>query len=443
MPVRRLRAGALAGCAALAVGLLPLGATARAAGPAGLPDPSRTVLGAGDGWGAAEGGVIGGSEADRAHTYTVTDRAGLVAALNDRDPTPKIIKIRGTVDVNTDDAGRVLGCADYAVDGYTIEDYLAAYDPQVWGWEREPEGPLEDARHASQLAQRERVRLSVGSNTTIIGEGRDARLLGASLSVQNAENVIIRNLTLEDAADCFPSWDPTDGQFGNWNSEYDAIELRGSRHVWIDHNTFTDGRNPDSGLPHYFGRLYQQHDGLLDIVRGTDLVTVSWNVFREHDKTMIIGNGDGAGADDRGRLRITLHHNLFHNVNERAPRVRFGQVDVYNNHYRQDEGGRFGYSWGVGFESRLVAEHNAFTLARGTTADRVIRPFNDGQSLTARDNWFNGRRVDLIAAYHATGPARTVGEDAGWTPALRTRVDHPAAVPVLVGLYAGSGRLIG
>ncbi|ONK15225.1 Pectate lyase precursor [Streptomyces sp. MP131-18] len=161
-------------------------------------------------------------------------------------------------------------------------------------------------------------------------------------SAAGAENVIVRNRTFEDTFDCFPQWDPTDGEFGEWHSEYNSLVPYGSRRVWGDHDTFTDGRRPDDAQPRYFGRLLRQHDGQLDIVRGTDLVTVSWNAFTEHDKTIVLGNSDGAAADDRGKPRTTFHHNLFHDVNERAPRVRYGQADVYNNHFRQDAGARYG-----------------------------------------------------------------------------------------------------
>ncbi|MGO4431632.1 pectate lyase, partial [Streptomyces sp. MCAF7] len=117
---------------------------------------------------------------------------------------------------------------------------------------------------------------------------------------------------------------------------------------------------PDSAQPRYYGQLYQQHDGELDVVRGADLVTASWNLFADHDKTLMIGNSDSAGATDRGKLRVTLHHNVFKNIVERAPRVRFGKVDVYNNHYIAPADG-YAYSWGVGVESQLYAEANAFT----------------------------------------------------------------------------------
>lgn len=429
----------LAGCAALGLGLLPAAAHGTAAG-AGI---ARATLPAGDGWGSAEGGVTGGADADREHVYTVTTRAELADALAAGEPgTPKIIRVAGTIDANTDDQGNALTCEDYATDGYTLDGYLAAYDPETWGHEM-PSGPLEDARLASAARQAERVTLHVGSHTTLVGVGDDARLLGVSLQVEDVENVIVRNLTFEDAFDCFPQWDGTNE--GEWNSEYDNLVLAGARHVWVDHNTFTDGRRPDSEQPDHLGHIYQQHDGLVDIVRGADLVTLSWNVFTEHSKTNLVGNSDGAGDTDTGRLRATFHHNLWHNVGERAPRVRFGQVDAYNNHYRHtaDSSVPYVYSWGIGFDAHLVAERNAFTLPASLDPATVIKQWTPGTAMTESGNRVNGRAVDLLAVYNAANPDARLGDDAGWTPELRRRVDPVAALPRLIDAHAGAGQLPG
>ena len=75
--------------------------------------------------------------------------------------------------------------------------------------------------------------------------------------MQDVDNVIVRNITFNNAFDCFPQWDPTDGSAGNWNSEFDNFSIRGATHVWVDHNTFTDGDYPDSLLPTYYTREYQ------------------------------------------------------------------------------------------------------------------------------------------------------------------------------------------
>jgi pectate lyase len=214
----------------------------------------------------------------------------------------------------------------------------------------------------------------------------------------------------------------------------------GATHVWLDHNTFTDGDHPDSSLPTYYGRIYEQHDGELDIVKGADHVTASWNVFADHDKTILIGNSDSAStaAVDRGHLKVTLHHNLFTGLVERAPRVRFGQVDSYNNHFVADS--TYGYSYGIGMESQLVAEHNAFTLPDSVGAGLILKKWKEAP-LTATDNYVNGVPTDLIAVHNAQIPAETLQSGAGWTPVLRTKVDAPRAVPGIVDHRAGAGRI--
>ncbi|NYI03196.1 pectate lyase family protein [Allostreptomyces psammosilenae] len=413
--------------------------------PAGYERLARQPLADGDGWASADGGTTGGSAATPEQVFVVDDRAELVAALggdnasNGANDTPKIIYLRGTIDANTDDAGNPLSCADYATDGYSLEAYLAAYDPAVWGRDSEPSGPLEEARLASQRRQAERVQIRVGSNTTIIGLGDDARLLGGNLLLRGVDNVIIRNVTFEDAADCFPQWDPTDGSTGNWNSEYDTVTVHSSTHVWVDHSTFTDGRNPDSELPHYYGRIWQQHDGLLDITHGSDLVTLSWNRFADHGKTHLIGSTNSP-TYDVGKLRVTLHHNSYANVEERAPRVRYGQVDVYNNLYTVGAEAAYAYGIGVGVRSQIVAERNFFVLEGERGAADVLYNWG-GTAISESGNIVDGRPVSLRSAFNAANPDLALGDDAGWTPTLRTHV-HPAwAVPALVGFGAGAGRL--
>src|SRR5262249_32596594 len=155
--------------------------------------------------------------------------------------------------------------------------YLATYDPAVWG-RVNPSGPLEEARVRSVANQTRYTQINVGPNTTIVGE-RGAKLENLTLMVDTANNLIVRNLNFGDASDCFPAWSPTGGEAGNWNSQFDLMSVRRSENVWVDHNTFNDGDNPDSGQPVHFGRPYQVHDGSLDITHTASLVTVSYNRF--------------------------------------------------------------------------------------------------------------------------------------------------------------------
>ncbi|GGU21396.1 pectate lyase family protein [Streptomyces lavendofoliae] len=423
----RIMGVTLAGCTALVLSLTPAHAAA---------DPGRQTLAAGDGWASEGAGTKGGAAADAAHTHTVRTWAEFRAALAPGDGAPRLIRVVGTLDATEG------GCAAFEADGYDFDRYLADYDPAVWGHETPVSGPQEDLRAASAQAQARAVKVYVPARTTIVGVGRNAGITGGSLQIQNVDDVIVRNLTVESPLDCFPQWDPTDGATGAWNSEYDAMVVYGSTHVWIDHNTFTDGRYPDSSLPRYFGEIYQQHDGELDIVRGANHVTASWNVFADHDKTLMIGNSDGAAATDAGKLKVTLHHNLFTGVVERAPRVRFGQVDAYNNHYvvKKDQVPAYAYSFGVGIESRLYAEKNAFTLPEGVAAGKILKKWKEAP-LTAVDNRVNGRPADLIAAHNALNPDNPLRSGAGWTPGLRTRVDDARAVPAIVGARAGAGKV--
>ncbi|MGI5507372.1 pectate lyase family protein [Lentzea sp. CA-135723] len=372
-------------------------------------DPARQVLPAGDGWASAGPGTTGGSAAATVHE--VRTKAQLVAAL--AAPGPRLVKIRGVIDANTGVDGKPLRCTDYATDGYTLAGYLAAYDPATWGWEKEPEGALEEARKASARKQEAAIALTVNPDTTIIGVGKNAGIAGGSLRIHGSRNVIVRNLTFRDTHDCFPQWDPTDtspgASPGNWNSLYDSVSIQRSEHVWIDHNTFTDAPNPDSSQPLHFGRPYQVHDGQLDITNGADLVTVERNVFAEHGKTMLIGSSN-TSTTDPGKLRVSVHHNVFRNVLERAPRVRFGQVHVYNNLYE----GAQTYSWGVGVKSQIYAQNN---YIRGIDPAKVVYNWG-GTAITDVGNLVDGRSTSLVEAHNAANPGKPLATDAGWTPAL-------------------------
>lgn len=442
-----------AGAALLAAALVVTTATPASAAPADAP-PSRVAgqlgrqaLPANDGWAAEGPGTTGGAAASADRVHVVHSRAELVAALggdnatNATDGSPKIVYVDGTVDGFEGPDGALLDCADLADPEYSLDAYLAAYDPAEWG-RVSPSGPLEAARVRSVANQTRQTQINVGSNTTIIGL-RDARLTGLTLMIDRVSNVIVRNIEFVDARDCFPAWSPTDGEAGNWNSQYDQISVRRSEHVWVDHNTFTDGDNPDSAQPRYFGRPYQAHDGSLDVTHTASLVTASWNRFAGRDKLMLIGSSNTVGPDV-GRLKVTVHHNLFDGDLQRLPRVRFGQVDVHENHYRLGGAG-FEYALGVGVQSALYAENNFFTLADDVDPADLIHDWG-GTALTERGSWVRqgdgpARPVNLLDAYNAAHDP-DLGGDAGWMPTLRATPPLPTPlVPLIVGAWSGAGRL--
>lgn len=327
--------------------------------PAGAPAPfDRT-----EGWADYSKYTTGGAAATAETTYTVTNKAEFAAALNKASSTAKIIYVQGMIDLGVDESGKSLGAMDYMqmagiTDYATYEDYQKAY---IAACSVTSESQLQSTRTALYTIQKGIVQMKIGSNTSIIGIGSDAGFKNGSLVVDGASNVVIRNLNVEDAFDYFPSWDPSDGYI---NSEYDNIVISNSSYVWVDHCTLSDGDRPDSTLPKFqipgIGntKTWMAHDGLLDVVRGSQYVTISWNVFKEHDKSILIGSSD-TSTTDPGKLQVTLHHNHMIGLGQRMPRVRFGQVHVFNNFYDNPKS----YCIAVGANARVFSEGNHFPRA--------------------------------------------------------------------------------
>ncbi|WP_246568268.1 pectate lyase family protein [Streptomyces flaveus] len=195
-----------------------------------------------------------------------------------------------------------------------------------------------------------------------------------------------------------------------------ALAVITGRNIWIDHCTFTDGRYPDrTAPPGFHGERVQRHDGLLDIEDGSDFITVSDSRFTDHDKAVLIGSGDGRGDRDRGHLKVTFVRNLFTDIGQRAPRVRFGQVHVVNNVYR-GRGGDTGYALGIGVESAMVSERNVFLYEGPDASSALVVAIYGGTRFRDTGSWLNGRPAGLDAAAAAEA-ADGFTTDTGWAPA--------------------------
>lgn len=352
------------------------------------------------GWASQNGGTSGGRAAAASAIYKVNSASQLLAALKAQGNAAKIIKLYGTIDMTSADNG----------------------------------GPFTSA---SDQAARNAIRLP--GNTTLIGVGSDAKVVNASIKIKDVENVIVRNLTIVNPCDINPLWDSNDGSSGNWNSQYDGVTIDGARHVWIDHNVFTDAPQTDDKLPVAYGKTKQCHDGALDVKNGADYVTVSNNRFELHQKNNLIGSSDSTTSDE-GHLTVTFHGNYFVNVSERAPRVRFGKVHVYNNYY---EGNRaysaypHYYSIGVGYKAKIISQNNAFDIAGATSCPDVVK--NPGSSsktgaITDTGSLLNGTELSLAGSCHFSSAV-------GWTMPYSVNLLPAAEVKQAVKSNAGVGKL--
>ncbi len=132
-------------------------------------------------------------------------------------------------------------------------------------------------------------------------------MTGGGFIVDGTQNVIIQNLAVS-----FP--------VGT-----DAITVQAAQHVWIDHCELYSDTDPGHDTSYY--------GWLANIKHASDFVTVSWTRFHDHYNTAQIGHSDTNGAEDMGHLTVRFHHNLFQSTQSGLPRVRFGTVHVFNNHY--------------------------------------------------------------------------------------------------------------
>lgn len=227
----------------------------------------------------------------------------------------------------------------------------------------------------------------VASDKTVIGVGTSGHITGSGLNIADVENVIIQNLTFTDSND-------------------DAINVQYSTDVWIDHNDVSGA-----------------YDGGIDVKRASDHVTVSWNHTHGMDKNMLLGHDDGNGGEDIGKLRVTYDHNWFDGVNQRNPRVRFGDpVHVLNNYYN-DIG-----SYGV------ASTEDAGVLVEGNYFENTDDPYHLGEansgpgSIEARDNHFVNS---------------SEGQDGGTVAGIpySYQVDNPADIKSIVMSGAGVGKI--
>lgn len=151
--------------------------------------------------------------------------------------------------------------------------------------------------------------INVKSDKTIDGRGANIRITKYGLKLITVSNVIISNVKIENLSNSQPV-----DNFG------DAIQIRyGTRDVWIDHVSMAGAR-----------------DELLEIGHDSRAITVSWNRFSNSGFGMIVGL---APSQTESKVTtVTMHHNLFSGLNERAPRLRYGKVHAYNNYF---------YDWGA------------------------------------------------------------------------------------------------
>lgn len=219
----------------------------------------------------------------------------------------------------------------------------------------------EDTKTASiSNAYKKIIQITVANNTAIIGLNGGGYVRGGSFSVKDVSNVVIRNISLKDAVDPFPHHESGDG----WNAQHDLVSIDNGKNIWIDHCIFEDTLTLGKAAN---GEKLQVYDGLCDMKSTTTNVTVSNCVFKNHDKTMLIGSSDNDGAGDPTARKISLFYNYWLNCGQRCPFVRNSLCHVLNNFYDSDSERIYNSQTSINARAGSVvcAENNYFGSVAG------------------------------------------------------------------------------
>ncbi len=152
------------------------------------------------------------------------------------------------------------------------------------------------------------------SNITIIGASDSSANFGIHIA-GNAHNVIVQNMMIGllqggEAADSISIEGMSSGQPSN---------------IWIDHNTIF------ASLTSCPGAGDASFDGGIDMKKGANHITVSYNHVYNYQKVALNGYSDSDTAN--ANARTTYHNNRFEHVKSRLPLQRFGMTHIFNNYF--------------------------------------------------------------------------------------------------------------
>lgn len=325
--------------------------------------------------------------------------------------------------------------------------------------------------------------LALGSNKTIYSAYGSGGFRRGSLSIAGKNNVMLRNLKFREL------WEWDDATTGEYDrNDWDYLNITSAtsganvtaraHHIWIDHCDFE-----------------RSYDGLFDFVHGADLITVSWckvagAVSGESERWMqrqlayleanrgsfayfnsrrssltleqiaaaemlqkksnLVGNGTDAStaAHDTGHLNVTFHHNWYVAIDQRMPRLRFGNAHVFNLLADSRAGRSVGglSSMGVAATSNgavrlensmFLDVRNPITISAGSEPSgrvTVVDSVNlDGVTLS--DKGFDATRVVAAERFSWNRPAVATGlgnwpsadatiMPAGYLPAGKSMADY-------------------
>ncbi|MBV9928552.1 MAG: immunoglobulin domain-containing protein [Acidobacteria bacterium] len=366
---------------------------------------------------ATGGGLLPESDPNYRKVYTATD---LVAALGSK--TVKVIEIMNDLDL---------------------------------GYNEVPAAARTGALRTAAAPLTHPVLLQTGVSTIDIQDktnltifsANGATIRHAEFNIKRANSLLIRNLKFDELWE----WDESSkGNFDKQDWDFITVDMT-SDNVWIDHCTFT-----------------KAYDGVVDVKGGSKNVTISWssfvadgggpnsfvrkqidaleanraaypmynflrtNGFSTEDIIAIARSqkkGHLVGANEFDTLnanhRLTLHHNYYLNMQDRMPRLRGGDVHVFNVYVNNTEalaakdlraarvaamtptnaakltGSSPTYHFDVTLNGSISTEGGAVMLEKSQLVD-VLSPLRNNQ-VSASQPEYTGKVIALDTLYTLRG----------------------------------------
>ncbi|TRM55446.1 polysaccharide lyase family 1 protein [Schizophyllum amplum] len=394
-----------------------------------------------------------GGTTNESAVYVVSTLADLKEAAE--LPYTKTIYVNGTIHGNALDDGSMADCQTYidttgsdnsASRQFNFTLYILAFNETYTALvdAAAEAGETFEGRNATEYSellshqngwrptvvatQKSQVGVRLTNNTSLVGLDTSAALDGINLYLSSIDNVWVRNLKLVSPADCFPAPETFPS---SWNAEYDAVGLVTSTNVWVDGCELQDQLSGEYVVPDELdGWQVDRFDGLFDCEDGTDNVTFSHNIVRNHHKSLLIGGGTKEADRDLGKMHFTIFGNHFDSSASRNPLMRFGTFDIASNLYsyandaeplydstveRRADGPAdavFQYHLGVYNQSTVHVRANAF-VATGAYATDASRLFTVSEATlperpahvcvdSASTSTLNGEAVDMGTVAQAT-----------------------------------------
>ncbi len=301
-------------------------------------------------------------------------------------------------------------------------------------------------------------RVMISNNKTLIGipdENGNAPLFSRiTFVMQCSSNIIIRNCRftmvgapiLKSGENKIVAWrngqqkEVGDPDCIGMQADNSSAKKDWGAHVWIDHCEFFNGNAANK----------DRYDGLIDCKNNVQWITISYNLFHNHDKACLWGKGDSDVYD--GCRTISAHHNYFKDIQgSRLPLQRGGNVHYMNNYQVNAQDGWDLRTKSVGYADACYFKDSKAPIlpdgggelninkesGYGVIYDHCNRVISghDGVSYVNAPSKYD---KEFDAATYVTGswvPTDT------WSDYYVNSHDKAADVPAICEKYSGAGKI--